>query len=142
MTSATASTLPGAFNTMLSLSDEQGAAGVVGVLVAYVLTLGPLLQTTIHWPLGARITLAISALLPMALIMGMPFPLGIRQLHRCSRDQVPWAWGVNGCLSVVAAAFATLIAVETGYRLLLLLAAGAYLLASLFGLRSAVEKHR
>ena len=72
--------------------------------------------------------------------MGMPFPLGIRLLNRTAQNEIPWAWGINGCLSVVAAAFATLIAVETGYRLLLLLAAGAYLLASLFGLRSVKGK--
>ena len=107
------------------------------VLTVYVLTLGPILQSTIHFSLFTRITLAIAALIPPALIMGMPFPLGIRLLNRTGPNEIPWAWGINGCLSVVGAAFATLIAVETGYRILLLFAAGAYLLASLFGLRSA-----
>ena len=107
------------------------------VLMVYVLMLGPILQSTIHFSLFTRITLAITALIPPALIMGMPFPLGIRLLNRTGPNEIPWAWGINGCLSVVGAAFATLIAVETGYRILLLFAAGAYLLASLFGLRSA-----
>jgi len=108
---------------------------VFSVLVVYVLALGPILQATIHLSLWSRIALAISALLPAALVMGMPFPLGIRLLNRSGQNQIPWAWGINGCLSVVGAAFARLLAVEIGYSLLLLLAAGAYLLASLFGLK-------
>ncbi|MEN8686111.1 MAG: spermidine synthase-like protein, partial [Desulfuromonadales bacterium] len=109
------------------------------VLTTYVLTLGPILQSTIHFSLFSRVALAIAVLIPAALIMGMPFPLGIRLLNRTSRNEIPWAWGINGCLSVVGAAFATLIAVETGYSILLLLAAGAYFLASLFGLRCTVK---
>ena len=59
--------------------------------------------------------------------MGIPFPLGLRLLNRTHPAEVPWAWGINGCLSVVGAAIATLIAVEVGYSTLLVLAAGAYL---------------
>ena len=109
------------------------------VLVACVLTLEPILQATIHLSLWSRVTLAIGALVPAALIMGMPFPLGIRRLNSTSHKEIPWAWGINSCLSVVGAAFATLIAVETGYSILLLLAAGAYLLSSIFGLRGETK---
>lgn len=107
------------------------------VLVAYALALGPILQSTLHFSLVTRIVLAIGSLIPVALVMGMPFPLGIRLLNRTGQNEIPWAWGINGCLSVVGAAFATLIAVETGYSMLLLLAAGVYLLSSIFGLKSA-----
>ena len=109
------------------------------VLVGYVLTLGPILQSTIHLSLMSRIALATGTLIPAALIMGTPFPLGIRLLNSTSQNEIPWAWGINSCLSVVGAAFATLIAVETGYSILLLLAAGAYLLSSIFGLRGGVR---
>ena len=71
--------------------------------------------------------------------MGMPMPLGIRWLAQRSPSALAWAWGVNGCLSVVGAAFATLIAVETGYSRLLLLAAAAYLLAAMFGVKMRRE---
>ena len=57
------------------------------------------------------------------------FPLGLRLLNRAHSAEVPWAWGINGCFSVVGAAMATLIAVEVGYSLLLVLAAGAYLVS-------------
>ena len=58
--------------------------------------------------------------------MGMPFPLGLRFLGEKSARQVPWAWGINGCLSVVSTALATLLTVEGGFVLVMLLAAACY----------------
>jgi hypothetical protein len=39
---------------------------------------------------------------------------------------VPWAWGINGCASVVSAALATLLAVDFGFAAVLALALGLY----------------
>jgi len=41
----------------------------------------------------------------------------------------PWAWGINGCFSVIAPALATVVAVQSGFRTVYLLAADSYLLA-------------
>jgi hypothetical protein len=41
---------------------------------------------------------------------------------------VPWAWGINGCASVVSAALATLIAVELGFSAVLWIALALYVL--------------
>ncbi len=96
-------------------------------LLFYALLMTPLLQATLLLPLIARMALAVLMIAPAAVIMGIPFPLGLRLLNRTHPAEVPWAWGINGCLSVVGAAIATLIAVEVGYSTLLVLAAGAYL---------------
>jgi hypothetical protein len=124
--SATGSALTGRFT---ELRPWRWAAAVAGTLVFYALLLTPLLQATLPLPLPGRVTLAVMILLPAAVVMGMPFPLGLRLLNRVRSAEVPWAWGINGCLSVVGAAVATLIAVEVGYSLLLVLAAGAYLVS-------------
>jgi membrane protein implicated in regulation of membrane protease activity len=55
--------------------------------------------------------------------MGVPFPLALRGLEQ---PLVPWAWGINGCASVVSAALATLIAVDFGFRAVLVLALALY----------------
>jgi hypothetical protein len=112
------------------------AAAVSGTLLLYALLLGPLLQATLPLSMSGRVILAILLLAPASVVMGMPFPLGLKLLSHVRRDQVPWAWGINGCLSVVGAAFATIIAVEIGYSLLLLLAAGAYLLPAMIRFRT------
>jgi hypothetical protein len=111
------------------------AAAVSGTLLLYALLLGPLLQATLPLSMSGRVILAILLLAPASVVMGMPFPLGLKLLSHVRRDQVPWAWGINGCLSVVGAAFATIIAVEIGYTCLLLLAACAYLLLTIVRFR-------
>jgi L-cystine uptake protein TcyP (sodium:dicarboxylate symporter family) len=42
---------------------------------------------------------------------------------------VPWAWGINGCASVLAAILATMLAMTFGTRIVVLAAAALYLLA-------------
>ena len=124
--SALGSALTGRFT---ELRPWRWTAAVAGTLFFYALLLAPLLRTTLSLPLPGRSIIAIMVLIPPAMVMGMPFPLGLRLLNRTHSTEVPWAWGINGCFSVVGAAVATLIAVEVGYSLLLVLAAGAYLVS-------------
>ncbi len=116
---------------------SRSAIMVFLTLCIYTILLSPILQASLQLPFVLRIAFSIVLLVPAALLMGMPFPLGLRLLNQRHAAGVPWAWGINGCLSVVGAAVATLIAVEAGYNTLLLLAAGAYLLPSLCGFRSS-----
>ena len=125
--SAAGSALTGCFSVC---RPWRWTAATAGILVLYVLLLGPLLQMTLPLAMPLRAALAVMVLTPAAVIMGMPFPLGLRLLNQVHQAEVPWAWGINSCLSVVGAAFATILAVEFGYSLLLLLAAAAYLLPS------------
>ena len=62
--------------------------------------------------------------------MGLPFPLALARVRAVAPALVPWAWGVNGCASVVAAALAGLVAMSFGSRSLILLGALAYALAA------------
>jgi hypothetical protein len=50
-------------------------------------------------------------------------PLAIRGLEE---PLVPWAWGINGCASVVSPALATLLAIDIGLTGALWLALLAY----------------
>ena len=57
----------------------------------------------------------------------MPFPLGLARLRAAAPALVPWAWGVNGCASVLSAILATLIAMRFGFSAVVLTAAVLYL---------------
>jgi hypothetical protein len=71
-------------------------------------------------------------ILPPALLMGLPMPLAMTALARQGRDRVfIWAWGTNGCFSVVGAALVPLVATAWGLNAVLATAAGAYLTAVL-----------
>jgi hypothetical protein len=83
------------------------------------------------WPLALRILLGGLSLAPLAFLMGLPFPLGLAWLERRAPGLVPWAWAVNGCASVVASVLAAMLALSGGFTAVLLIGAGAYLLAFL-----------
>jgi len=88
------------------------------------------LRVGASWSPWLRAILGLSTIAPLAFAMGLPFPLGLSWLARTTPTLVPWAWGVNGCASVVAAIAALLLAIEIGLTTTLLVALGLYVLAA------------
>jgi hypothetical protein len=78
-------------------------------------------------PRGALVLVSVA---PLALAMGLPFPLVLARLKAAVPSLVPWAWGVNGCASVIAAVLAGVLAMSFGARSLLVLGVLAYVLAT------------
>ena len=104
------------------------AVAALALLLAFLLPL--LLPPLLGLPVAARIVITLLLLAPPALLMGMPFPLAWQRLESARPALLPWAWGINGCASVVAAVLATLLAMSFGFRVVFLSAAGFYLLAA------------
>ena len=71
--------------------------------------------------------MSVALIAPLAMCMGMPFPLGLRRVAQAAPDFIPWAWGINGFASVVSAVLATLLAIEFGFNVVVLLALMMYL---------------
>ncbi len=110
--------------------------GVIVVLILlYALLLMPLLDVSMGWPLLARAANVVVLLAPPAFFMGMMFPFGLRRLSGSNDTQIPWACGVDSCLSVSATALATMVALETGFGVVMGVAAAAYALTTLASLR-------
>ncbi|NUS61126.1 MAG: SAM-dependent methyltransferase [Lysobacter sp.] len=86
------------------------AFGVMWHLFAFPLAL----SIGAAWPPWLRAGLALLTIAPVAFAMGLPFPLGLARLAREAPAFVPWAWGLNGCASVVAAIAALLVALHVG----------------------------
>jgi len=80
---------------------------------------------------AVKIGLSLVLVAPLAFCMGMPFPLGLKQLAVEDPDFIPWAWGINGFASVLSTALATLLALEFGFTAVLLLALLLYAAAAL-----------
>lgn len=111
----------------------RAAAASIAVLVSlYLVTFDPLLARLMPQPLWLRVTATLLLILPLAFAMGMPFPLGLARVARTAPQLIPWAWGVNGCASVISAVLATLLAVQWGFSAVLLAAAALYGLAALW----------
>jgi hypothetical protein len=73
-----------------------------------------------------KILLSIILIAPLASLMGIPFPLGLASISRTTPALIPWAWGVNGCASVLSAVLATLLAIHIGFSGVVLLALAIY----------------
>ena len=86
------------------------------------------LQSIALLPTPLRHFMAIVALLPAGLLLGMPFPLGMRFLLNRPRQRA-YAWAANGCASVVSSVIAVQIALSVGLASILWAALAAYALA-------------
>jgi spermidine synthase len=89
---------------------------LVAVLVAQQLVIPAFIYRHLQMSLGGRILATIAFLAPAALLMGMPFPLGIRLLERRDATLIPWAYAVNGAASVMATVTVVFLAMNAGFR--------------------------
>jgi hypothetical protein len=89
------------------------------------------MQSAGSWPLVSRILLSIVLIAPLGFCMGMPFPLGLSALATSPPSLTPWAWGINGCASVISAILATLLAIHFGFNAVILLALVCYFAAAI-----------
>ncbi|MFA5769488.1 MAG: hypothetical protein WC871_08130 [Bacteroidales bacterium] len=102
------------------------------ILLMLAAGLTPLLNATAGLPLWLKLCLSFVITGPLSFLMGMMFPSGIRALSFQKKDDlIPWAWGVNGALSVVSTVLATILAVELGFDVVILVAAVTYFMAGL-----------
>ncbi|MGQ9673853.1 MAG: hypothetical protein ACUVV5_12135 [Candidatus Aminicenantales bacterium] len=99
--------------------------GVLGLI--YLRFLPGILERLIGSDLGYKVVLTLLIVFPLGFLMGFPFPTGIRLLEMNSPPLVPWAWSVNAFSTVLHSGLAHLIALTSGFTLVLALAATAYL---------------
>ncbi len=85
----------------------------------------------VHLPVIIKYLIAFLIIAPIAFLMGMPFPIGMSLLAQRFSNLIPWAWGINGYLSVVSAIAAPVLAMEFGFRVVIVAASILYLIASL-----------
>jgi hypothetical protein len=105
---------------------------VIGlVALLYLAGLPTIFRQLASVPDAVRIVLAVGLIAPLAIAMGVPFPLGLARLAGTAEPLIPWAWGINACASVVAAILATLLAIHLGFNAVVLLAVLLYIAAAL-----------
>jgi SAM-dependent methyltransferase len=93
----------------------------------YPLFLPHLFEALLGQSLLIRLLVALGALIPLSFLMGIPFPSGIRILATLSPESVPWAWGINGCASVVSSILSLMIALAVGFSWVVVAAGITYL---------------
>lgn len=100
-------------------------------IVLLVFAVPPLMRALIGLPHAVRLLIAIAIIAPVAFLMGVPFPAGIRAIGASNSKHIPWAWAANGCASVIGSVCAVLGAMAWNFSVMLLIAGVIYLVALL-----------
>jgi hypothetical protein len=103
----------------------------IGVLlIGYGLFLDRVLDLIGTLPYALRLVCCFALIFPPAVLMGFPMPTAMTTLARLGKDHMfLWAWGINGCFSVIGAAAVPIIATSFGLSAVLMIAGIAYLIA-------------
>jgi hypothetical protein len=113
--------------------------GIVGVAILGIVALPPAIRAAIGASHAQRIALTVLLIAPAGVLMGMPLPAGIRLMATRDAALVPWAWGMNGALSVIGATLAVFIAMNWGFSVTLMTGAAIYLTAAVL-LHSSADR--
>lgn len=101
-------------------------AGIVLFSLVYLLLLDSLFAILVSLPIVVKMLITVLLIAPLAICMGMPYPLAMANLVHHAKYYIPWAWGINGCASVISAVLASLLAIHFGFSTVILLAAILY----------------
>jgi hypothetical protein len=104
---------------------------VVALAVVYPLFLDVAFDATLMLPEAGRIALSVVLLAPLAIAMGMPFPLGLNRLAERDPRLAAWAWGINGYTSVVGSVLTVIFSILFGFDVVVWIGAGVYAIAIL-----------
>jgi hypothetical protein len=102
---------------------------LIGAIILYPLVLPFVFRLLLGQALALRLLVSVLSLAPLGFLMGVPFPKGIEIIGRLAPDLISWAWGINGCTSVLASILSAMLAISFGFSRVLVGASAAYLVA-------------
>jgi hypothetical protein len=111
------------------LSLPKTLMALIGAIVLYPFILPFVFRLLLGRGLGLRLLVSVLSLAPLGFLMGVPFPKGIEIIGDLTPDLVSWAWGINGCTSVLASILSAMLAISFGFSWVLVGASVAYLAA-------------
>ena len=99
---------------------------IVLVIAAWSLLTPALFHVALGLPLPARVLIAVALVAPLGFVLGMPFPLGLRNAVQQSMSLGAWAWGVNGFFTVLGTVLALMLGMMAGFVTVLILSCLCY----------------
>lgn len=110
------------------LAKRVRSVGWVGIAVALWVATAVAALPTIEAvgqaaPLPLRVLLALILILPLGLLLGIPFAWG---LHRIGPERTPLAWAVNAFFTVIGAGVSVVLSMNLGFTMVWILGAACY----------------
>lgn len=118
------------------MSNRIGARlpATLAILAALIMAAAFIYPAITTWalalPYSWRVAMVVALVVPLGVLMGMAFPSGIAAVARSGPEGVPWMWGINGGTTVLGSLLAIIIAMASGFTLVLTLAAAGYAIAA------------
>ncbi|MGZ3449002.1 MAG: spermine/spermidine synthase domain-containing protein [Polyangiales bacterium] len=112
------------------------AAAIALLALAYPIVLPRVFDAALRFSFGVRVVIAVLLVALPSTLMGMPFPAA---LARRDSDAVARAWVLNGIASVVASVGTMVLAISSGFAVVLAFAAACYVVVALCALRGATN---
>ncbi|MGK9232962.1 hypothetical protein KXS07_15020 [Inquilinus limosus] len=108
------------------LAVAIAVAGIASLAGLYLIALPFVFTGLAALPVFAKAAVAVLLIAPLGFAMGLPFPLGLGRVAAEAPGLMPWAWGINGCASVVGAVLASILAMHLGFTIVVGLALAFY----------------
>jgi hypothetical protein len=105
-------------------------AGIGTAALMHLVLALPLFRWLMPLPDALKIAVSLALIAPLAFFMGMPFPLALARVAATRAALVSWAWGINGCASVLSAVLAILLAMSLGFNAVVVIAIALYVVAA------------
>jgi hypothetical protein len=127
----TGSLLAGRIATVTKRHLRLILLGIVAMVALDVAAVNWLLPLLLGVPLSLRIAVVIAMLVPTGLVLGMPFPSGMRVMQAQCPHLVPWGWAVNAFFSVFGSIFCIVLSMGIGFSNVFFVAIAVYALGLL-----------
>lgn len=101
------------------------------IALVYIAVLPYIFYNYVSLKLPIKVVMAVIFLSPLALVMGMPMPLGIKLTSLKIGELIPWAWGVNGAASVLGSVTTFILAISFGFNQALIVGLLVYAVGAL-----------
>jgi hypothetical protein len=100
----------------------------LSVLIIFEIVVAPkIFQQFLGSPKPVRFALSGLIIAPLGIVLGIPFPFGIRILGSKSPGSVAWAWALNAYATVIGSILCVILAITWGFNLNLVFAWFIYL---------------
>ena len=99
---------------------------LIAAVIIELLLVNRAIPRLMYLPHLFRALATVAMLGPLAVLMGMPFPAGLRHVDKYRPELNPWAWGINACATVMGAVLCILISSSLGFTTALLIGSAVY----------------
>jgi hypothetical protein len=111
------------------LRSPSVAIALSFLIIVYSILLPTISDIISPHSMPVKIISVFFTFMPLSLLMGIPFPTGLKILGERNESLIPWAWAINGCLSVLTPILAIMLAMVIGFKIVLWIGALMYAMA-------------